>query len=108
MGSVVTKESNHSRYSEETSEWTLDYPPLFAWFERLLAYPAAFLDPAMLHISKLPYTSPECILFQVEAQGCYWLFCMMPFEEQLLARHRLHGMYVAALCHAPQCLTQTP
>ena len=54
-----------SRYVEETSEWTIDYPPLFAWFERLLAYPAALFDPAMLYISKLPYKSPECVLFQV-------------------------------------------
>lgn len=53
------------RYVEETSEWTLDYPPLFAWFQRLLAYPAALLDPATLYISKLPYKSPECVLFQV-------------------------------------------
>ncbi|CAL5226071.1 g8885 [Coccomyxa viridis] len=51
-------------YVEETSEWTLDYPPLFAWFQRLLAYPAALLDPATLYISKLPYKSPECVLFQ--------------------------------------------
>ena len=54
-----------SRYTEETSEWTLDYPPLFAWFEWLLAYPAALFDPAMLYVTKLPYISPECILFQV-------------------------------------------
>ena len=60
-----------TRYTEETSEWTLDYPPLFAWFERLLAYPAALFDPAMLHVSKLPYISPECILFQVESLR-YW------------------------------------
>lgn len=53
------------RYTEDTSVWTLDYPPLFAWFERLLAIPAALYHPAMLHLSRLPYESPECILFQV-------------------------------------------
>lgn len=53
------------RYTEKTSEWTLDYPPLFAWFERLLTLPAALFDPAMLEVSKKPYDSPECVLFQV-------------------------------------------
>ncbi|CAK0784063.1 hypothetical protein CVIRNUC_007266 [Coccomyxa viridis] len=51
-------------YTEKTSEWTLDYPPLFAWFERLLTLPAALFDPAMLEVSKKPYDSPECVLFQ--------------------------------------------
>ena len=38
---------------------------MFAWFERLLTLPAALFDPAMLEVSKKPYDSPECVLFQV-------------------------------------------
>lgn len=30
------------------SPWTLDYPPLFAWFEYMLAQMAQFVDAAML------------------------------------------------------------
>ncbi|CAD7704093.1 unnamed protein product, partial [Ostreobium quekettii] len=51
-------------YFEETSEWTLDYPPLFAWFEAALAKAAQYVDPDMLIVSNLNYASPATIIFQ--------------------------------------------
>eukprot|EP00043_Microstomoeca_roanoka_P014746 m.146847 g.146847 ORF g.146847 m.146847 type:complete len:304 (-) comp16096_c1_seq2:1994-2905(-) len=51
-------------YYEATSQWTLDYPPFFAWFEYALAQLAQFVDPQMLRVENLEYDSHETVLFQ--------------------------------------------
>ena len=51
-------------YTESTSEWTLDYPPFFAWFEWGLARIAQYVDVRMLEIQRLPYKSLETLVFQ--------------------------------------------
>ncbi|KAJ2711794.1 glycosyl transferase, partial [Coemansia sp. D1744] len=51
-------------YFENRSEWTLDYPPFFAWFEWTMSVVARVWDPRIVDINNLGYASPSCVMFQ--------------------------------------------
>lgn len=52
-------------YFDETSPWTLDYPPFFAYFERFLSIFAHVVDPQIVHLEEgLNYNLNTVIYFQ--------------------------------------------
>ncbi|KAJ2880071.1 glycosyl transferase [Coemansia asiatica] len=51
-------------YFEGRSEWTLDYPPFFAWFEWALSHLAYRWDPRIVDIDNLDYSALSCVMFQ--------------------------------------------
>ncbi|WAQ83698.1 hypothetical protein PtA15_4A146 [Puccinia triticina] len=51
-------------YYDETSRWTLDYPPFFAFFEYLLSRIAVRVDPKIVELDNLGYQEASCVGFQ--------------------------------------------
>lgn len=50
--------------SQAGSEWTLDYPPFFAYFERFMASFAYLVDPKIVQLDNLGYDAWSVIAFQ--------------------------------------------
>ncbi|KAN0127476.1 Glycosyl transferase [Lactarius tabidus] len=51
-------------YYDTTSEWTLDYPPFFAYFEKVLSIPASIIDPGIVDLNNLNYSAWTVVAYQ--------------------------------------------
>ncbi|KAH8924835.1 glycosyltransferase family 57 protein [Atractiella rhizophila] len=51
-------------YFDTTSEWTLDYPPFFAYFEWTLSKLAYIFDPEIVRLDNLNYQAWSVVAFQ--------------------------------------------
>ncbi|EGN91843.1 glycosyltransferase family 57 protein [Serpula lacrymans var. lacrymans S7.3] len=51
-------------YYDTTSEWTLDYPPFFAYFEKILSIPALLVDPAIIDLQNSNYSAWSAVVYQ--------------------------------------------
>ncbi|KAN0097341.1 glycosyltransferase family 57 protein [Tylopilus felleus] len=51
-------------YYDTTSQWTLDYPPFFAYFEKLLSIPASFVDLQIVDLYNLNYDAWSVVAYQ--------------------------------------------
>lgn len=68
-------------YYENTSEWTLDYPPLFAWFELGLSHVGRHFDENMLRVQREAYHSEATVLFQRLSVICTDLLYILATRE---------------------------
>ncbi|KAG2456655.1 ANR42 protein, partial [Polypterus senegalus] len=85
-------------YYEATSEWTLDYPPLFAWFEFFLSQFAKYFDKNMLEIKNLNYASEATVLFQrcsVIVSDILFIYAVREKDGKLL--NSLEATYLTGL-----------
>lgn len=75
-------------YYESTSEWTLDYPPFFSYFEFLLSQGAVYFDPNMLRISSEPYESEKTVFYlrlTVIFSELFLMFSLYLFNDPIIS-----------------------
>ncbi|CAN6274883.1 unnamed protein product [Urochloa humidicola] len=82
-------------YTDDSSQWTLDYPPFFAYFSRLLSLPAPLVDAALVSVP-VPDSPPFSHLLYLRLTVVFSDFLLLA-SVLLLARdaRRRHRPFLA-------------
>jgi alpha-1,3-glucosyltransferase len=97
-------------YFDETSQWTLDYPPFFGYFSWILSVPAKLWDPKIVDLKEgLEYQDWKCVLFMrltVIATELVLAAALFALERQSNWKecNRIPGVVAAALLLHPGLL----
>eukprot|EP00942_MAST-04A_sp_MAST-4A-sp1_P014040 g14040.t1 len=76
------------------SEWTLDYPPFFAYFECFLAqFAYYFFDKEIVNVQNLNYHSNSVIYFQ-HLLGAFFFAVLLCFKHLWLYSAPVYGIYL--------------
>ena len=102
-------------YRDTTSPWTLDYPPLFAWFEFLLSTIASAFHPQMLQLQEAAYESWHTTVLQRASViacdlvmfACAWVLggslTAISSEPPPPPRSPSHHNHLRPLARPPRC-----
>lgn len=90
---------------DKTNPWTLDYPPFFAYFERLLASAAPLFDKGMLRVTRDMYDSWPTVLFQARTLhlGMRSFFSFLGLEH-----FSTRSSFFLTSAHSSQACTRVP
>uniref|UniRef100_A0A914ZGL2 Alpha-1,3-glucosyltransferase n=1 Tax=Panagrolaimus superbus TaxID=310955 RepID=A0A914ZGL2_9BILA len=61
---ITHKEPLSKWYYNNVSQWTLDYPPFFAYFEKTLSFIAEAVDKDILTLQEEPFLTDSVLIFQ--------------------------------------------
>ncbi|EAR96049.2 dolichyl pyrophosphate Glc1Man9GlcNAc2 alpha-1,3-glucosyltransferase-like protein, putative (macronuclear) [Tetrahymena thermophila SB210] len=82
-------------YYDDVSIWTLDYPPLFAYFEYILTFPARFFDMKMLETNQ-EYKSENTVIYQratVMISDLLFLYAICNFIKVSFGKNKQNYAY---------------
>ncbi|EPS59321.1 hypothetical protein M569_15487, partial [Genlisea aurea] len=83
-------------YFDTTSQWTLDYPPFFAYFEKLLSFVASSVDPTMTNLRNgLDSASARTVIFQ--RFSVILSDSLLVYSASRISKNRNYDIYEALL-----------
>ncbi|KAG5513583.1 hypothetical protein PMAC_001015 [Pneumocystis sp. 'macacae'] len=86
-------------YYDDTSQWTLDYPPFFCWMEYLFSLFGQWIDPEMLKVTNLNYAKKrlsKIVAISIVLSPGLFIIDHIHFQYNGF----LYGLLLLSICYA--------